>query len=331
MTATPTPRRARIVPGPIEWHRPLLAVAGVMALFALVALVARFVNPVEVTGLNQWDKPLKFSLSAVIYTVTWSWLIALLARGRRVARVAGAIIAWMILLEVAIILGVAASGTTSHFNVSTPLSTTLWAIMGGSISVLWVANLVVAVLLFRSPLGDRARTVAVRLGAVISLVGLGLGYLMTSPTAAQLANFQGIAGAHTVGVPDGGPGLPILGWSTVAGDLRIPHFVGMHALQALPLALIALELLSRRIPVLRDVAVRARLIWIGAAAYAAVVALVTWQALRAQSIVNPDLLTAGAAATIAGIALVAAAVVVVRGLLRTGVPVADAGGRTVAA
>ncbi|WP_210509117.1 hypothetical protein [Naasia sp. SYSU D00057] len=305
MTALASPRSPRALPARIEWHRPLLAVAAAMALLALVALAGRFLSTTEVTGLNQWDKPLKFAISSAIYTVTWSWLIAQVGRGRRVARIAGTVIAVAILLEVAIIAAVAAAGTTSHFNVSTPLSTTLWAIMAGSIAVLWIANLVVAALLFRNPLGDRARTWAIRLGAAISVVGLGLGYLMTSPTAQQLADFKGIAGAHTVGLPDGGPGLPILGWSTVAGDLRIPHFVGMHALQALPLALLVLELLSRRVTAFRDVRVRVRLVAVGAGAYAAVVALVTWQALRGQSIVQPDLLTLWAAAGIAVAALAA--------------------------
>jgi hypothetical protein len=65
----------------------------------------------------------------------------------------------------------------------------------------------------------------------------------------------------------------------------------MHALQVLPLLLIVMELASRRITVLRDGVVRARLISLAAIGYAAVVALVTWQALRGQSIVHPDLLT----------------------------------------
>ncbi len=296
----------------IRWHRPLLVLAAAMGVLVAVCLIGLVVDPRESLGVNVWEKPLKFAISTAVYAVTWSWLIGQLQRFQRVAWWAGTISAILLLIELVIITGAAAAGITSHFNVSTPFNTVLWSIMAASIGTLWVATFVVSIILFRNPLGDRARTLAIRAGALIALAGMALAFLMTGPTAAQLDDWQGIAGAHTVGLADGGPGLPLLGWSTVAGDLRIPHFIGMHALQVIPLALILIELAARRVAVLRDVDVRYRLVAIVSATYVAVLAVLTWQALRGPSIVAPDAATTTATLVIAALALAAAAVVLLQ-------------------
>lgn len=313
-TSAPTPTRVADAEGPtsVQWHRPLLWLAAAMVLLAIACGIGMLVDPRTLLGVNVWEKPLKFAISTVVYAVTWSWLIGQLHRFRRVAWWAGTAATVLLLIELVIITGAAAAGITSHFNVSTTFNTVLWSIMAFSITALWVATFVVSILLFRTPFADRARGLAVRAGAVIALVGMALAFLMTGPNADQLNDFQGVAGAHAVGVADGGPGLPLLGWSTVAGDLRIPHFIGMHALQIIPLALLAIEFASRRVARLRNEDVRYGLVVIISAAYVAVLALLTWQALRGQSIVQPDALTLSIAGVIAAASVSAAVAVVVR-------------------
>ncbi len=296
----------------ITWHRPLMWLAVAMAVSTLACAIGMLVDPRSIGGLPLWDKPFKFSLSVAIYASSWSYLLGQVRRARRTAWWAGTVAAAGLALEMVGIIGQAARDTTSHFNVSTPLDAAVYSMMGVTIVFVWSATLVVSVLLFASPGPDRARNLAVRYGTLLSLIGMSLGYLMTIPTKAQLAPgaHGGIMGAHTVGLPDGGPGLPLLGWSTVGGDLRIPHFVGLHALQVIPLVLLALELWTPF-----SAAVRARLVHVAAAGYAGLIAVITVQALRGQSIVHPDSWTLLQVAVLA----VGVAVGVVAALRPTGV------------
>jgi hypothetical protein len=297
---------------PVTWHRPLLALAAAMAVLALFAAVAAFLDPREVTGVNVWLKPLKFALSTLIYSVTLSWLLGQLHRLRRLAWIAGTVATIGLAVELIIITGFAAAGDTSHFNITTPLHTAAWGVMAVSISVVWGMTLVVAVALFRNRLGDRARTLAIRAGVLLALLGMGLAFLMTGPHGDQISNYQGVVGAHTVGIADGGPGLPLLGWSTVAGDLRIPHFIGMHALQVLPIFAIVLELLARRVPRLTGELLRMRLVAIASVTFLAVIGIVTVQALSGESIVRPSAGFAAAAGVVA-VSAVVAGLVTIRG------------------
>lgn len=309
-----TVRFSHPLPTRVRPHQPLLVLASTMVVLALVSATGLLVDPRELVGAPVWAKPLKFALSILIYSVSLAWLLPLLERGRRLAWWAGTATAILLGVEILVIVGAATAGARSHFNVSTPWATALWGVMGTSIAAAWVAGLLVAAVLFRARLGDRGRTLAVRAGLLIALLGMALGYLMTLPTDQQLGSFQGIAGAHTVGAADGGPGLPLLGWSTEGGDLRIPHFVGMHALQILPLAALLLELAARRVPALRRESTRAGLLWVGAALYLGLLAVLTAQALAGQPIVRPS--SAVLVATVALVATAAAAAGLV--VLRTG-------------
>jgi hypothetical protein len=290
-------------------NRPLTFLGVAMIATLLVAVAGVAFDPRVITGAPAWLKPAKFALSVAIYSFTFVWLLTFVRGYPRLVRVLAWTTVVMLGIEMVIIVGAAALGETSHFNVSTPLHATLWSTMASAIVLTWVANLGVGVLLLRQRMADRAFLWSLRLGVAVSAVGMGVAFFMTSPTAEQLAHARAggdmpTVGAHSVGVADGGPGLPVVGWSTVGGDLRVAHFIGLHALQVLPLLGLAL---SRFGAAWLDQRHRVALVWTAGLAYLGTVALVAWQALRGQPLIKPDALTLSVAAAIAVATVVALA------------------------
>lgn len=270
------------------WHtdRPLTAV-GLLMLVALAAsAVGLWLDPRTIGGAPAWLKPAKFAASTAIYSLTLAWLFRYLSAWPRTRRIVSWTTAVVLVLEVAIISMQAGRGTTSHFNVRTPLDGALFAVMGTAIVLQTAVSIAVAVALWRQRFSDLALAWALRLGMTLTIIGASTGGLMTRPTTGQLADARAghgmpLVGAHTVGAPDGGAGLPGTGWSVEHGDLRIPHFVGLHAIQAFGFITL---IIGRQRPAAR----RVRLVLTGAMSYTALFAILLWQALRGQSILQPD-------------------------------------------
>lgn len=266
--------------------RTLTATSLLMVAALLAFLTGLALDPRTILGAPAWLKPAKFAASTAIYGFTLAWLFQYLPQWRRTRRVVGRTTAAVFVLEVAIIAVQAWRGTTSHFNVATPLDAALFSVMGLGILVQTAASVAVAVALWRQPFADAALGRALRVGMIVTIVGASTGGLMTTPTAAQVAEMRtdrpSVAGGHTVGAPDGGPGIPGTGWSREHGDLRVPHFLGLHAIQAF--ALVALALRRR----LGSAPARARLVAVAAAAYVGLFGLLLAQALGGESVVAPS-------------------------------------------
>lgn len=205
---------------PVLWLTGWLCLGLALPLAAGLLLDGR-----RVTGDPVWAKPLKFTLSIAAYTWTLGWLLrSLPPEAQRSVRWLSAGAALSMGIEQVLITVQAGRGTTSHYNESTPLNARILAVMGVFVVLVTLMNLWACYLVWRyRPGGPASYAWGIRWGLSLFLPGTLIGSVM----------FR--RGQHTVGAPDGEPGLPLVGWSTRAGDLRISHFVGIHVLQALPL------------------------------------------------------------------------------------------------
>jgi hypothetical protein len=285
---------------------PLTATAVLMLGALAIAATGLVVDDRLITGMPAWVKPAKFAASVAIYTATLAWIFTLLPEWPRTRRLVGWTTAVTLVLEIVLIYMQAFRGTSSHFNASTLFDGIVVGVMGAAILIQTIASVWVAVALWRQRFQDAALGWALRLGVTFTIVGAMTGGLMTRPTADQLEAARAgqpmtVMGAHTVGGPDGGAGIPGIGWSAEHGDLRIAHFVGLHAMQVLPIVAVVLAR-RRRIAEI----VRTRLVVTAAASYAGLFGILLTQALRGQSVMAPDALTV-TTLTVWALATVAAA------------------------
>jgi hypothetical protein len=278
------------------WNRawalsPLLTLStGLMVLGAVFTTAAMVFDPRQLLGEPLWLKPTKFYASLAIYNATLLYFLSFLSHRARFVRVVGAILSACGALEMVAITLQAARGVRSHFNVATPFDNTVFALMGVAIMVLWVTMTVVAIVLVRTRLENRPLASALRVGLLVGVLGAALGYFMVAPRSEQLADMRAgqqpsEAGSHTFGGKDGGPGLPLVGWSTTAGDMRPAHFLGLHGMQVLPLLA---ALLARRRG--RSEAQRLALVRAAGVAYTGLTVALALQALRGLPIIHWDMI-----------------------------------------
>ncbi len=178
-------------------------------------------------GVDLWIKPTKFVFSIAVFALTAAWFFGYVRPDRRSAlsmRAVAAIIVAAGSFEIFYTAWQAGHGLASHFNKSSVFYEVMYALMGlGAVSMVATTPLL-AWEIWRRPapgLHPDYRA-AVLIGLVLCFVlGGGFGIYMSQQPG------------HAVGLIGGR--APIFGWNRAGGDLRIAHFLGIHAEQAIPL------------------------------------------------------------------------------------------------
>lgn len=243
----------------------LVRIGLVMGWVLALSLFAIAMDDRQLGGLSVWVKPAKFAASVMVWCWTMAWCFGALPADvvrQRAAR----IIIWGTIIcgtyEVGWISLRSAFGLPSHFAKDI-IGNIGYGVMGLGAVALCALAAWLGILVLRSckPELPSAMRQAIGFGLVIS----GVTGVITGATISVFASpYIGGAGAA-------GPWPPFF-WAAHGGDLRIAHFIGIHAMQALPL----LAMILAAIPRLKA----APLVQLGAVLWLAFTGFAFAQALR---------------------------------------------------
>lgn len=191
--------------------------------FSLLFLALTKISATQVYNVSAWYKPFKFAFSTFLFAWAMSWYCSYLPSFNIT------LFNWTVIIllgfEIIYIAFQAYRGQLSHFNLSTQVYAALYSMMALAATIVTLYTAYVGILFFTTefPQLPSYYLWSIRLGILIFVIFSFEGFVMGSKLT------------HTIGGPDGESGIPLLNWSTKYGDPRIAHFIGMHALQVLPL------------------------------------------------------------------------------------------------
>lgn len=208
----------------LKFRNEALFYFGAVCLIAsCIFLILAKTTQVQVFGVNAWNKPFKFAFSTVLFSWSMAWYCYYLPD----FNISRFNISVVILLgfEIFYIAFQANRGQLSHYNLSTPVYATLYSLMALAASAVTVYTAYVGYLFFINDFPNLPSNYiwAIRFGIILFVIFAFEGFAM----GARLN--------HSVGAMNNNSNWFIVGWSKTVGDLRIAHFIGMHALQVLPI------------------------------------------------------------------------------------------------
>ena len=200
-----------------------LFIFGWVCLFiAILFLIFTKITSTQVYGVNAWYKPFKFAFSTFTFAWAMAWYCSYLPDFNI------KFFNWTIIVllgfEIVYIAIQASKGQLSHYNVSSSFYSAMYSLMALAASLVTIYTAYVGVLFFKHSFPELPNYYvwAIRLGIIVFVIFSFEGFAMGSRMN------------HSVGALNDNSNWFILGWSKTVGDLRVAHFVGMHALQVLP-------------------------------------------------------------------------------------------------
>ena len=191
-------------------------------LSAIFLVLTKYSNT-QVYNVNAWYKPFKFAFSTVLFSWAMVWYCYYLPNFNV------KMFSWSVIIllgfEIFYIALQASKGQLSHYNLSTPVYSVLFSMMALAASAVTLYTAYVGLLFFKNDFPDLPNYYlwAIRMSIIIFVIFSFEGFAMGSKLS------------HTVGALNDNSNWFIVGWSKTFGDLRVSHFIGMHALQVLPL------------------------------------------------------------------------------------------------
>ena len=205
-------------------NKPLFVFGCCNFIAAAICILLTRISKTVVRGANAWYKPFKFFLSIGIFAWTIGFYTVYLHMPDAVNMYSWMVIILLGFLEIYIAIQ-AGRGQLSHYNSSTPFYGFLLFLMiiSAVVVTLWTAYIGILFCSIDFPALPAYYVLSIRISIFLFVIFAFQGASMGSRQS------------HTVGGPEGGPALPITDWSKKHGDLRVAHFIGIHALQVLPL------------------------------------------------------------------------------------------------